>query len=470
MKSTAALIVQLVALFAIAAFTMMVVTTMYSSNEVLRKLNYAMVSVKEQQMTKDRLSEVHQLLNSRQKRMDEENKGQLDEYYIDDDYEKDDEKANEKDVTDAVDIVGKKREGQDSDNKDKDDRNDDKKGDDKGKNHNPNDPDNEAKKNLRKKSKKTGSAVEDRRMMDILHNIGLSHRVRSNNSVTPAPLAIEGEAEDRDPKPYGAPFDENPKKDPKVLCLVLTTFERHDPKAIAVNKTWLPYCDGFAFMTDKHDDDLPTVVLPILEESRQDLWLKTRLSLLYAYTKFIDEYDWFLKADDDTFVIVENLKEMLSHYDPLKKHFFGRAFVYKRNHPEYEVIYPSGGAGYVLSQASLRAVGENPKLLKAGGAVEDMELARILRKLDIHIEDTRDSEGRERFLPFRLDQLRKHFTRVAYPTLWFWAYSYFYPKEGMQCCSKRWITSHYAYSSTMYEYHQKWLDGTEGKGKDPSDL
>eukprot|EP00056_Hartaetosiga_gracilis_P009549 m.137306 g.137306 ORF g.137306 m.137306 type:complete len:204 (+) comp13148_c0_seq25:17-628(+) len=171
MKSTAALIVQLVALFAIAAFTMMVVTTMYSSNEVLRKLNYAMVSVKEQQMTKDRLSEVHQLLNSRQKRMDEENKGQLDEYYIDDDYEKDDEKANEKDVTDAVDIVGKKREGQDSDNKDKDDRNDDKKGDDKGKNHNPNDPDNEAKKNLRKKSKKTGSAVEDRRMMDILHNV-----------------------------------------------------------------------------------------------------------------------------------------------------------------------------------------------------------------------------------------------------------------------------------------------------------
>eukprot|EP00056_Hartaetosiga_gracilis_P009544 m.137066 g.137066 ORF g.137066 m.137066 type:complete len:167 (+) comp13148_c0_seq1:987-1487(+) len=111
----------------------------------------------------------------------------------------------------------------------------------------------------------------------------------------------------------------------------------------------------------------------------------------------------------------------------------GRAFVYKRNHPEYEVIYPSGGAGYVLSQASLRAVGENPKLLKAGGAVEDMELARILRKLDIHIEDTRDSEGRERFLPFRLDQLRKHFTRVAYPTLWFWAYSYFYPKEGMVC-------------------------------------
>eukprot|EP00056_Hartaetosiga_gracilis_P009556 m.137120 g.137120 ORF g.137120 m.137120 type:complete len:109 (+) comp13148_c0_seq7:103-429(+) len=52
---------------------------------------------------------------------------------------------------------------------------------------------------------------------------------------------------------------------------------------------WLPYCDGFAFMTDKHDDDLPTVVLPILEESRQDLWLKTRC--LNVWCMFVCVYE-----------------------------------------------------------------------------------------------------------------------------------------------------------------------------------
>lgn len=33
------------------------------------------------------------------------------------------------------------------------------------------------------------------------------------------------------------------------------------------------------------------------------------------------EFDWFLKADDDTFVIIENLKERVSMMDPQKPYY-----------------------------------------------------------------------------------------------------------------------------------------------------
>ena len=42
----------------------------------------------------------------------------------------------------------------------------------------------------------------------------------------------------------------------------------------------------------------------------------------------METVNWYLKADDDTYFIIENLKKMLSRYDPNKPHFLGfRAMV-----------------------------------------------------------------------------------------------------------------------------------------------
>ena len=50
------------------------------------------------------------------------------------------------------------------------------------------------------------------------------------------------------------------------------------------------------------DTSFPAIGLPIVEESRLQLWNKAKMTLRYIYKNHLQEYDWFLKADDDTSV------------------------------------------------------------------------------------------------------------------------------------------------------------------------
>ena len=53
-----------------------------------------------------------------------------------------------------------------------------------------------------------------------------------------------------------------------------------------------------------------------------------------------NDADWFLKADDDTYVIVDNLRRVLRDHDPTKPEYMGCRFK-----PYVTQGYMSGGAG-----------------------------------------------------------------------------------------------------------------------------
>lgn len=87
----------------------------------------------------------------------------------------------------------------------------------------------------------------------------------------------------------------------KVLCLVMTNPVSHRTKADHVKNTWGKRCNKLLFITTQDDDELDTIVVP-MEESRLALRRKSKTAFLHAHDNYLNDFDWFLKADDDRFV------------------------------------------------------------------------------------------------------------------------------------------------------------------------
>jgi glycoprotein-N-acetylgalactosamine 3-beta-galactosyltransferase len=219
---------------------------------------------------------------------------------------------------------------------------------------------------------------------------------------------------------------------PKVLCFIMTHSGCHRTKIRSIQRTWGKRCDKLVIASNQTEDSIGAVAMINTESTYLGLWEKLNETIQYIYDQYRnDGFDWIFKADDDTYVIVENLKEYLAsdyvtkkmqqpqiigrrysspRYRNLEKrpvYFrnplnqdFGKRFYNKvnRNKP---VIYNYGGAGYAMNWPYVEKfleVMKGPDTLH-GTPPEDQGHGVVMAYHDIWPSNTRDWLNRERFHP-----------------------------------------------------------------------
>ncbi|KAK6174136.1 hypothetical protein SNE40_017469 [Patella caerulea] len=237
----------------------------------------------------------------------------------------------------------------------------------------------------------------------------------------------------------------------KVLCLITTVTGSLETKVKAVNDTWARRCDRTLYIIGdpssptRLQGDILTLKVP---NGRGHLTAKSSQALKFVHSRFLMDYDWFLKADDDTYIVMENLKFLLSHYSPNTPVYLGHLF---KKYSKYG--YMSGGAGYVLSRRALRKMVQHgyrsAGKCRNDGSDEDVDVAHCLQAVNVTVHNSIDRFGRESFhafsglahvnggLPYTVKSYDRHPTRT-----------------GVDCCSQLLISFHYASPEFLYLLEQ----------------
>lgn len=210
----------------------------------------------------------------------------------------------------------------------------------------------------------------------------------------------------------------------------------------AIRHSWGRHCNTIDFI----DKETPGIIAD-WTDVYEDLAAKSYRAWKFMYHKYLSSdnlkksmVDFVLKADTDTYIIGENMREYLKQLEPDRRYYIGKNFV------DLNGDHFVAGAAIIMSRTALgdfaHANSHNCTFEKfRERRAEDLALGLCLRDLNIIPHDARDHSGAERFMVFNPDMMRLGQADGQLPS---WYYKFSKNKiVGKGCCSTNAVAFHY---------------------------
>ena len=184
------------------------------------------------------------------------------------------------------------------------------------------------------------------------------------------------------------------KNDEKGFLLigVITAKKFLNSRAVAAFDTWTNTCYGackvifFSSEGSTSSHNIPVVSLPGIDDSYPPQ-RKSLTMLKYLHDNYINNFEWFMRADDDVFIKGDRLEKFLRSINSSIPQYIGQAGTGKRE--EVGKLYLNknenfcmGGPGVVMSHVTLRLMA--PHAIECVNNLltthEDVEVGRCIKK------------------------------------------------------------------------------------------
>jgi hypothetical protein len=171
--------------------------------------------------------------------------------------------------------------------------------------------------------------------------------------------------------------------------IILKTSHKHEQRIIRCMNTWLVNQDVVCATDIVNNLNIDQLSLSDLDTHGISSEEKT-INML-NHIKDDDDYqiyDWFMFIDDDAILNVKMLNYILPFLDKTKVYGINMKGAYVKNK---ELIYPSGGAGYLISYDTI-INNPNAKLYKLHH--EDVAIGQYMKDNNISLENKIDINGK----------------------------------------------------------------------------
>jgi hypothetical protein len=185
-------------------------------------------------------------------------------------------------------------------------------------------------------------------------------------------------------------FETIEPKNKLVFIIAMTAQKFLDTRSRAVYETWGKNIAGkiafFSRAGSKSQYSIPIVSLPGVDDSYPPL-KKFFVMLKYIYDNYIDDFEWFMRVDDDIYIRPEKLETFLRSINSSKPYYIGQAGQgskqdFGKLSLDHDENFCMGGPGVVISRETLKLVLPHIKtcIKNLYSIHDDVEFGRCIKR------------------------------------------------------------------------------------------